>query len=58
MNAFNFYRDMMLSEICGPDKTDFDGAGIDTPSSIPYNRSGNADHSVGVVSSGAEDGKK
>ena len=28
---------MMLSEIYGPDKADFDGAGIDTPSAIPYN---------------------
>ena len=38
----------MLSEICGPDKADFDGAGIDTPSAIPYKPSGNADHWVEI----------
>jgi len=48
MNAFNFYRGMMLSEIFGPDKADFDGAGIDTPSDIPYNPSGNTEHWVEV----------
>jgi len=46
----------MLSEICRPDKADFDGSGIDTPAAIPYNPSGNADHSVEVVFPGAEDG--
>jgi hypothetical protein len=48
MNAFNFYREMMLSEIFGPDKADFDAAGIDTPSDIPYNPSGTADHWVEI----------
>jgi hypothetical protein len=47
-----------LSEICAPDKADFDGTGIDTPSAIPYNRSENAEHRVEVVFPGAEDGKK
>jgi hypothetical protein len=38
------------------DKADFDGAGIDTPSVIPYNPSGNTDLSVEVVFPGAENG--
>jgi len=38
----------MLSEIFGPDKADFDGSAIDTPSAIPYNPSGNAEHWVEV----------
>jgi len=46
MNAFNFYPVKMLSEIYGPDKADFDNAGIDTPSAIPYNPSGNADRFI------------
>jgi hypothetical protein len=56
MNAFNFLRGVMLSEICRPDKADFDGSGIDTPAAIPYNPSENADPSMEVVFPGGEDG--
>jgi hypothetical protein len=57
MNVLNYYRAVMLSEICRPDKADFDVAGIDTPSPIPYNPSGNTDLSVEVFSRGRKMGK-